>query len=148
MTQTSKHPLDFDLLKKGDIIPASVIVEAFGREVTDRKYPLSQMNLKGQIICWFAEHEIIVTVRSVGNDLEIIEDELSVPYNRKQASMGLKRHREAIARIAGANVSNLSPGMAKERERLLLVETMKLRALADAAKRGLIGWKEAQKNIG
>lgn len=116
-----KHPVDYDNLSKGDIIPQSLIEEILGVSSINPSYRLKTIGLRNLI-----EREMYfrgnpVTIVCLLNNLKILTDEESSIYNFKQGLSYLSRFQSRHEHILSTvDISNL--GQAEKVKHLRRVE--------------------------
>ncbi len=99
--------LEFDTLKKGDVIQAEHIAELYNMDRLDRKYPLCVMGLMSEIERRLSGRGYPVTTRSEKGSIRILSDEEALRVNdsrfRKKVEGVLRDH----GRMTQIDVSNL-----------------------------------------
>ena len=82
-----KHPIDFDALRKGDVVAAEVIEEAMGISVTEEQYRLAQMSLRDQI--QRERPDLIARMR--GKNIHVCTDEEADDYTWSSVEKAVRR---------------------------------------------------------
>ena len=132
-TQTQPHPMDYESLKKGDVIPASRIEHVMQVKRTDVKaYQLAMMKMSGQIQIEFAHLGQFWTVRQQGDDLVILTDPEAHHYNVKSHESLYNRMRRALMRLQGVDRTMLDADQRDEHEHDLISQGRQVQAIRTA----------------
>lgn len=122
---TSKYPLDFDLLNKGDVITTEIIEEAMGCKSTARDFNFKMLALKALI-----EKATGYNVKAQNyTELRILDDEEGVSYNQQTWEHGLNKLRRAAAIARNVDVEQLSNVSRNLLERQMLNQSRQMQAL-------------------
>lgn len=116
-----KHPLDFDVLKKGDVITIEKMEEIFSLSRKDEDFCFKRMGLRNKIIDELDVRGYIVTVVFDHDALRILTDEEASDYNDRRFQKGIKVMFQAHRRNLGVDRGNLSEDKKKVHDRNLEV---------------------------
>lgn len=134
-------PIDFDALRKGDMIEQSKIESIYLVKFKDdpNAFRFSQMRLMGEIRSH--RRDLAAHVKTSGNCLEILSDEQAEDHTRRQFEQSrtrittVTRNRASIDRSA-FEASKLSA--AESQDRLQQVSSLELRKLEKEHQRDLL----------
>jgi len=125
--EAKPYPLDFDALKRGDVILPGVLAEALGFEAGTDKYRLGCMALAGQIRKVFRERDgDVVSVCIRGDSIAILYHADQDLYVRRQKGRVLAQFARRHIEDMGTDASKLSESSRKARDRRLLLDSWKL----------------------
>lgn len=129
-----KYPFDFDMLKKGDVIPVERIELLIMTKQDHPKYSLRILRLKDQIESELERRGRPVTVRTDHGCLVILTDPEAAEYNKAQ--FGIRRHQLSIChqRTLQVNVTQLTDEQRKIHERNIVVQGAQLSAMRKAVR--------------
>lgn len=128
------HPIDFESLKKGDVVPGILIAKAKNVKLSDPNYRLAQMSLKKQI-----EDECPdLYPRCVGQDIAILSDAEADQYNSSRFAdhvKGMTRDSRRRTRIDSSGFDENAKRAAESRDRSFAgIALMSKKALRKANK--------------
>lgn len=131
MEMARRYPLDFDAIRKGDVLTADVLEEIFGVARSRRAYSSRQVGLAKRIERELALRGRPATVRCVGPEVRVLLDgeassrngRLFVQYRRRMS----RRH----VKMVEVDVANLTPEERDRHGRALVVQAAQLCGLRE-----------------
>ena len=132
MSTTSKHPFDFDLLNKGDVIPAEQVESLTGLKREESQFNIELMGLQQRIQDELLIRGKPVVVRCDKGSLRILTDEEAVDYTQKLFEQRRRQLGRAHGYAMRIEVSNLGDDMRISHERNIVVQGAQLAAMRDA----------------
>jgi hypothetical protein len=133
MSQEARRiPLDFESLKKGDILTVEQLEAITHRQQGTNEYNLAVMQLRGEIERRFAESGVIVSLRTIDNELHILTDDHAVGYSEERFSKGMQIMGRAHNKLLGVDTSKLSDNVKPRHERNVIVQGKILQAVVVA----------------
>jgi hypothetical protein len=132
-----KYDIDVRTLRKGDKIPGRVIEKETGIRRNSVDYWKGILAIKTFLLEEFSRHHSqVVTIRQVGDSLEILTDVQASKYNPRQFMSGIRRMHKSYVRNAGVDRSSLKdPELTREHDRNLIIEGCVLQAATASLKR-------------
>ncbi len=140
---TTVYPLETESLKKGDVIPATVIEQIVKVSADDRSYQFKALQLKEFITKSLAKRGELVTVVIRGASIVILTDAESGPYNSRMGRIGARRIRRSLARHSVVDLSKLTDEQRKEWDR----DQIKLSLMATGLKNSRLPEVKPHKRI-
>ena len=125
----AKYPLDFDSLKKGDVINSETISSIYSVPVGSDKYKLGMLALQGQIEKELAIRGLLVTVKGFRYELKILTDPEAAIYNQKRFDDEKNALYRVYARKIAVDINNLTPEQKVKHQRELSVQGQYIQAL-------------------
>lgn len=108
-TQTARPwPLDFDGLKKGDVISIEVIERIANCKCDTTDYALKAMALAEKIMCVKKEHLEPVTAKVEKGTIRILLDHEATVYNDKTVRAGLRKIGRGCERMSEVDTRQLT----------------------------------------
>lgn len=134
MEQTATpYPMDTSVLKKGDVIPVSVLRDIAKAEPGTSRYAFNLLRIKSFIAKAMARRGEYVTIAIVKNELSILTDSEANTYNMHFAKLGARKIRRGQSRHARIDLSKLTPDQRAEWDR----NALRLGMMADGVSRSI-----------
>ncbi len=99
--ETRRYPLDFDALKKGDVIPAEQLESITSEKRGTEDYRFKVLKLCERIKAELAERNYPVTLTQRGQGIHILTDEEASPHNemliRQDVGKVMRHFRQLVA---------------------------------------------------
>ena len=130
MNEAQRTPVDYDALKKGDVIPAARIEQIVGVTRASPNYAFRMLRLKGQIERELADRGKVWTIASANGDLRVLTDAEASTYNFTEAAHARSKERRCFARQAAVEVDKLPADERPEHERRLYIQSRFIQAAA------------------
>jgi hypothetical protein len=130
MQNVTRHPIDYDLLNKGDVIPVNRVEEIVGVKRAAKEYAFRLLRLKGRIEHELAERGKVWTLSTDHGDLRILTDSEASTYNEVESAHARRKERRCFARQAAVDVSKLSEDERPAHERRVYVQGKYIQAAA------------------
>lgn len=124
-TPTTKYPLDFSALEKGQLVLQEDIERITGvsKSENPEDYQLEVLNLTQRIMKETAELGLFMTAKGDKGAIRILTDEEAVEYHASQCESGRKKSIRNMARMQiNVDVRNLSEDSKARHERNLVKE--------------------------
>lgn len=117
MNEANRYPLDFENLKKGDVVPEKKIADILQLPIGSTGYQFGVIEL-----CKTIEREKTrlndpVTCVQRKNQIVLLTDEEASHYNDKYFYSGLKRLKSGLMRLLNVDTNKLSAETTKEHQR-------------------------------
>jgi hypothetical protein len=135
MSETEKFPLDFDSLKKGDVITADTITAYCGYKPDDTKFGFGALSLKSLIEKRLADRGYPVTTSMRGSDLHILHDSEALFYNINERDAGERKVVRSHRRMLSVDRSQLTDSERTICDRQIQIGGWKVSALVKVQKR-------------
>lgn len=130
----NQWPIDFERLRKGDVISESQITEAFGKRPSDKEYPFVMLRMREQIERTLEELGCPVTVKQEGTSLRILTDEEAVAYNDERFGAHARGLKRSYARQLTVDTNQLLPETVQRHTHQLAVNGRKLLAIEEVSR--------------
>lgn len=127
--QAEKYPLDYDLLKKGDLIPPEHVETVVKMSRTSPQYGLKVLAFKQQIESELEARGRPMVLKCEKGGLKVLTDEEARPYTEQQFRQHQHGLRRAHMRTCVIDSSNLSSEDRQRLESQILAQGAKLAAL-------------------
>lgn len=135
--KATRYPLDYDALKKGDVIPAAQLERILSRKRGTERYHLQLLTLRDEIERQLAIRGAIVAVRTFGDTLKILTDEEAAEHCPRRVHLGIrhafKNHRKSLA----VELPNLSDEKRRELLRTNEINSKMLSAATEARREAI-----------
>lgn len=122
MNDVMKHPIDYDSLRKGDVIPASQIEKITGTKVDHKNYAFRLLRLKERVERELADRGKIWTLSCTNGDLKILTDSEAATYNYVESSHARRKERRCFIRKGAVDVTQLPEDQRPQHERELEIQ--------------------------
>src|SRR4051812_6492363 len=99
--EVRRIPLDFDSLKKGDVLTVEQLEQITNHKQGTNEYNLSIMQLRAEIDRRFAEKGITISLRTIDSELHILTDDHAVGYSEERFSKGIQIMGRAHQKLLG-----------------------------------------------
>lgn len=133
MQETKKWPVDFEAIKKGDIITEAQCRAALSPK-DDKDFQLKLLSLKDEIERRHADLGTVLTIKVTRNSLHVLTDPEASEYNESRQQHALRHFVKSHRRLIGVEISNLSPEQAGEHDRRIAHSSNYMSAIKDARK--------------
>lgn len=114
-------PINFDALRKGDIIPSEVIAAFCGSPRGTQCYDFTVLSLRTRIMRECRDRGMSYTLAVIKGELRILTDEEAAIYNARMCRSGFRRQYRSLKRLAQVDPTALSSEQQRDHERNLLV---------------------------
>lgn len=128
-SDSAPYPIDFDALRKGDVVSPEVISAVYGVERSSRGFQVCALNLKDRIERALGERGYPVTVKTEMDAIRILTDAEAVQYNAASFERGVSAMARSHRRLAAVDHAQLDARESEKRDRLLLNQATQLLAL-------------------
>lgn len=132
--KTQYHPIDFDSLHKGQVIPVEVLEEALGIKSNKEQYPLKLLGLKDQIKKHMRSIGSPLTVKVRKKELHILMDAQATEYNFNWQKRRLRSSIEFHRQLLEVDSKNLTADEKRIHERRMLVSSRYAQAIRQTSK--------------
>jgi hypothetical protein len=132
MSETSKYPIDFDLIEKGQCFTMDRLSEIFGRDKFPPGSPqlrMKALNLKQQI-----EDECLVTCKLNDDGLFVLTDAEAVEHNQSIFKSSQKQMRRRYELNAHVDIGQLDPAMQRRHMEGMIHQGRLLQAMRRATR--------------
>lgn len=129
MNETSRWPIDYDSLNKGDIIPVERCEEITGKRQGDSRYDLALLDLKDRIQGELHDRDKFWTLRTEKGAIKVLTDAEAYTYNHAEQVRARSAQVRRFALQSAVDVDKLSPDQRKEHERNVEVDGKYLQAM-------------------
>lgn len=136
-TDPAPFPLDFDALRKGDVVSPETIEDIYGCPRSDRAYSMKLLILRDKIIKERRRRGSPVTVRAEGDSLVILTDSESAEYNASECESAVRSIRSSHRRSMEVDVGNLTNAERDRHLRALQMQAMQIVAISKARRASL-----------
>lgn len=128
-------PIDFDALKKGDVISKDVIADFYGVEIGDRRYPLRAMAFSERICKEMERRGRPVIVTCENDDLRVLTDKEASLYMERRFKETRRAAVTLHARAIRIDTSNIDPDRCRQHDRMLIEHAAEIAAAASARRK-------------
>ena len=133
--KATRYPLDYDTLKKGDVITAEQLEKITGLPRDSTKYQLKVMALQQHVADELAVRGRPVTVVVRLRELVILTDAEASTYNHERLGVHLHGAMRAHDRTQAVDVSNLDDDQKKEHVRRIEVGGKFVQAIVETGRK-------------
>ena len=145
---TTKYPLDFDLLQKGDTIPVKRLVHLCGAQPGTRAYSLYCVQLGHKIEKELAQRGLDVTVAMRKCALCILTDSEASEYNHSEVQRGFDRMKRRHAKLLTVDTGTFDQQQKARHDRHVVVAGAMVLAAYQARKQACKGMPYTRKTPG
>jgi hypothetical protein len=122
MDGATRWPIDYDTLKKGDIIPVHRLEQITGVKQSDAVYALKILTVKDRIESELADRGKLWVIRSEKGSLKILTDEEVPAYTHSEQVRHRAAQRRRFLQQSSADVSLMTDMTRAQHERNLEVD--------------------------
>jgi hypothetical protein len=133
-TPAQPFPLDFEALRKGDVIAPEVIEAAYRVSRADRNYQLATMKLKERIERDLEARGYPVTIKQEKDALRILTDPEAVEYNDAAFKASLRAIGRAHHRLCVVDTEQLTEQERRAHSRAVMGQAMQIAGMRNARK--------------
>lgn len=127
----SRHPLDFDTLDKGTVLPAALVAKAVKAEPGTPEYSLRTLNLVSSIKLHFeTKRNLIVAVKVHKDAIHILTDSEATEYCYDQMQSAIRKSLRRFNELAEVDRTQLAEDEKQEHDRRLINGGKQVQALA------------------
>ena len=134
LDETRRWPVDYETLKKGDVITADRLEKLVGLKRDNPRYSLAIMSLKQRIQDDLEDIGSIWTLAIVKNDLRVLTDAEASEYNHRSLLNGMAKMFRSQYRNMAVDVTELTDDQEKDHIRRIEVDGKILQAIRAARK--------------
>lgn len=102
-----RWPIDFESLKKGDVITADELERIFKATPGSKTYLFRMMSLKEKIEVERRKLHDPIVVKECNNELHLLTDEQAVDYTDRECEMAKRRYGRNLKRMMSVDRSKL-----------------------------------------
>lgn len=132
-----RHPLDFDKIKKGDVVAISELEEIFGIDRSDDRFGLRRLGLADRIEREMRDRGKPVSVRTQKGALAILTDPEAAEHNPRSVRLGFRRMIRSHRKSLEVDTTNLSDGQRKTLEHNIVVQAKMISGARDGRRLAL-----------
>jgi hypothetical protein len=122
MSDVQRHPIDFERLSKGDVIPVNRIEEIVGVKRDDKNYSILLLQLKGRVERELFERKKLWTLTTEAGEIKILTDAEASAYNAIEAENARRRERRRFALQCAVDVGELTEEQKSEHRRRVEIQ--------------------------
>lgn len=143
MDEVRYHPIDFDALRKGDVITVEQLERITGYQYGTRKFDLAVLALREQITRELHDRNYPITVASENGSLKILTDEEAAAYNPQMFRHGFRKLLRAHRRLMNVDATQLNSEQREALERNIVVQGKMISAARSSRQIALQSHKRA-----
>lgn len=129
-----EYPIETDGLRKGSVIDAATIEQAFGVRVGTDKFHLAMLQCQEYVERRLAERGEVVVTRQDKNDIRICTDNEAVDYTEREFRRGIRKMARHFAKQRTIDRANLTDEKLGKHDRSLEVNGRTMSAVRVARK--------------
>lgn len=130
---TTRFPIDYDSIAKGDVIPAARIERVMNVDRRDRDaFKMAAMQLKARVVADLWRMGKKWTLSQKGDDIVVLTDAQAAEYTDRQIELDLRAMAKMLRHQLAVDVSALDDDQRSEHERNLEVNSKTLQAATSA----------------
>lgn len=135
----TRYPIDFDALKKGDVISVEALIRITGLKPNEDGYPWAVMQLRSRIEEELEVRGYPVTLAQIKGDLHILEDAEASSYNWSTHNKAIRGLYKSYRRNRSVDISALDEDQKRQHSKRLSNQSVYVQAISQAHKRIIDG---------
>lgn len=128
--KAAKYPIDYDLVKKGDLFTIEELEKILSRRRDHKQFPFYLMGFAKNIEREMASRGQVVTVAQVNGSLKVLTDQEASIYNHDMFARNIRGLIHCHQRALGVDVVDFKEDERKTHDRMLEVQGKTLQAVS------------------